>query len=138
MLTTVKTWSENPGDVTAEGLTIGGIQISYAELAEIRDRQTALDMGVTPDLLELWENQGGHDYSLLVDWLYQYAEETASTRTDIEVTIGAYRTRYDVATARYQVVRVTSNETLATFPTQAEATAHASRLDDLTNPDYHS
>jgi hypothetical protein len=80
--TTVKLWSENPGDVTAEGLTIGGIQITYAELVEIHDRQTALDMGVTPDLLELWENQGGHDYAdfvQLVDWLYLYAEETSQS-----------------------------------------------------------
>ena len=62
-------------------------QISYAELLEINDVETALDLGVTPDLLELWDNQGGRDFTQLVDWLYQYAEET-SPRTDVVVTIG--------------------------------------------------
>ena len=40
--TTVTTWSENPGDVTAEGLVIAGITISYAELTLIEDRETAI------------------------------------------------------------------------------------------------
>lgn len=53
-MTTVKIWSENPGDPTAEGLDIGGIQISYAELVDIDSRETALDRGVTPDLIDLW------------------------------------------------------------------------------------
>ncbi len=73
--TTVKLWSENPGDVTAEGLEIGGVKVTYAELIEITDVATALDRGLTYDLLDLWANQGGRDYSQLVDWLYQYAEE---------------------------------------------------------------
>jgi hypothetical protein len=74
-ITTVKIWSENPGDPTAEGLEIGGIMISYAELVDIDSRETALDRGITPDLIELWDNQGGRDWSQLTDWLYQYAEE---------------------------------------------------------------
>ncbi len=130
--TTVKTWSENPGDVTAEGLTIGVIQISYAELAEIRDRETAQDMGVTGDLLEMWENQSGKDYAQLVDWLYQLAENT-NPRTDVTVTIGDYQTRYQpesVIGTLYEVVRVSTGETLAAYETQAEATAEASRLAD--------
>jgi hypothetical protein len=81
-LTTVTTWSENPGDVTAAGLTIGGIQISEAELMDIDSRETALDRGITPDLLELWENQGGKVWSQILDWLYQYADETAKARPD--------------------------------------------------------
>ena len=36
-------------------------------------------MGVTADLLELWENQGGHDFSQLVDWLYQLAGQTSQS-----------------------------------------------------------
>lgn len=76
-ITTVTTWSDTPGDIMAEGLTIGGIQITFAELLEIRDRETALDMGVTTDLLAIWESQGGSDYGQLVDWLYRYAEETS-------------------------------------------------------------
>jgi hypothetical protein len=75
-ITTVTTWCDNPGDIMAEGLTIGGIQITYAELLEIHDRDTALDMGVTTDLLEMWEFQGGSDYGQLVDWLYSCAAET--------------------------------------------------------------
>jgi len=78
-ITTVTTWSDNPGDIMAEGLTIGGIQITYAELVEIHDRESALFMGVTPDLLTIWEYRGGWDYNQLVDWLYQYAEETNQT-----------------------------------------------------------
>ncbi len=154
--TTVKTWSENPGDVTAEGLTIGGIQITYAELAEIRDRETALDIGVTPDLLDMWDNQGGRDFTQLVDWLYQYAHENMSDEDkalivgricelmdadetslpSAEVTIGSFRTHYDKTTRRFQVLHATTHETLGSFHTQAEATAEASRLDDLTNPGY--
>lgn len=60
-ITTVTTWSENEGDPTAEGLTIGGIQITYAELEDITDREMAIDRGVTEDLLEMWENQGCQD-----------------------------------------------------------------------------
>jgi hypothetical protein len=75
-ITTVTTWSDNPADIMAEGLTVGGIQITYAELLEIRDRESALLIGVTPDLLTIWEDQGGRDYSQLVDWLCHYAEQT--------------------------------------------------------------
>jgi hypothetical protein len=154
--TTVKTWSENPGDVTAEGLIIGGIQITYAELAEIQDRETALDIGVTPDLLDMWDNLGGRDFTQLVDWLYQYAHENMSdedkalvvgricelmdadetSQPRAEVTIGSYRTHYDKTTRRFQVLHATNHEILGSFHTQAEATAEASRLDDLTNPEY--
>ena len=83
-MTTVKIWSENPGDPTAEGLEIGGIQISYAELVDIDSRETALDRGVTPDLIDLWDNQGGRDWSQLTDWLYQYAEEQKQVRAGTE------------------------------------------------------
>ena len=77
--TTLKTWSEGAED-TEHGLEIGGLQITYAELAEIRDYPSALDMGVTPDLLEMWSNQGGRDYRQLVDWLYRYEEEQREER----------------------------------------------------------
>jgi hypothetical protein len=86
-ITTVSTWSDNPGDSMAEGLTIGGIQVTYAELLEIHDRASALDMGITPDLLAIWENQGSQDYSRLVDWLYQYAEETDQQSPDVKVVV---------------------------------------------------
>ena len=49
--------------------------VTYAELVEIDSRESALDRGVTPELLEIWENQGGRDYAQLVDWLYHYASE---------------------------------------------------------------
>jgi hypothetical protein len=72
--TRIRIWSEGAED-TETGLEIAGIQISYAELVEIRDRETALDMGVTRDLLEMWEHEGGRDYRLLVDWLYEHEAE---------------------------------------------------------------
>ena len=73
--TTLRTWSDHEGDPTAEGLEIAGIMVTYAELVEIDSRESALDRGVTPDLLEIWQNQGGRDYAQLVDWLYEYAEQ---------------------------------------------------------------
>jgi hypothetical protein len=81
-ITTVTTWCDNPGDVTAEGLTIGGIQVTHAELLEIHDREGALFMGVTQDLITIWEYQGGRDFGQLVDWLYQYAEATNQRTLD--------------------------------------------------------
>ena len=71
--TTLKTWSEGTED-DQNGLEIGGIKVTYAELSEIHDRQSAVDMGVTPDLLDMWENQGGRHHNQLVDWLYQVEE----------------------------------------------------------------
>ena len=73
--TTLKTWSEDETNLMQHGLEIAGIMISYAELAEIDSRESALDRGVTPELLEIWENQGGRDYRQLVDWLYQFASQ---------------------------------------------------------------
>ena len=73
--TTLRTWSDHEGDPTAEGLDIAGIMVTYAELVEIDSRESALDRGVTPELLEIWQNQGGRDYAQLVDWLYHYASE---------------------------------------------------------------
>jgi hypothetical protein len=77
--TTVKTWDEGTED-DQNGLEIGGIKVTYAELAEIDSRETALEMGVTEDLLELWSNQGGRDYRQLVDWLYRYEAEQREER----------------------------------------------------------
>ncbi|MFO0892830.1 MAG: hypothetical protein U0790_27275 [Isosphaeraceae bacterium] len=73
--TTVTTWCDEEGDPTAEGVEIGGIRITYAELEDITDREMAIDRGVTEDLIEMWEQQGGRDYAQLVDWLHRYAEE---------------------------------------------------------------
>jgi hypothetical protein len=72
--TTVKNWDEGPEDYE-NGLEIGGIKITHAELAEIDSRETAVEMGVTADLLEKWEHQGGRDYRQIVDWLYRYEQE---------------------------------------------------------------
>jgi hypothetical protein len=72
--TTLKTWSEGTEN-DQNGLEIGGIKVTYAELSEIHDRQSAVDMGVKPDLLDMWENQGGRHYNQLVDWLYRYEQE---------------------------------------------------------------
>ena len=77
--TILKTWSEGPED-TENGLEIGGIKVTYAELSEIHDRHSVVDMGVTPDLLDMWQNQGGGDYRQLVDWLHRYAAEQEEER----------------------------------------------------------
>jgi hypothetical protein len=73
--TTLKIWSEDDSNDMCHGLEIAGIMISYSELAEIDSRESALDRGVTPELLSIWDYQGGRDYAQLVDWLYQYATE---------------------------------------------------------------
>ena len=81
---TLVIWSEDETDDTRNGLEIAGIMVSYAELAEIDSRESALDRGVTPELLSIWDYQGGRDHTQLVDWLYQYATEQQAQQQEIE------------------------------------------------------
>ena len=104
MATTVSTWSEHPGDITAEGLTIGGIAITYAELRRSGTARQPRTWALPAICSRCGRNQGGRDYAQLVDWLYQYAEET-NPRADITVTIGDYQTRYQPESAHREALR---------------------------------
>ena len=53
-MTTLKLWSEG-NEMTESGVEIGGIQVTWAEIDLAKDRATALDVGLTPDLCDDFE-----------------------------------------------------------------------------------
>ena len=72
-MTTLKLWSEGK-EMTESGVEIGGIQVTWAEIDLAKDRATALDIGLTPDLCDDFEidHKG---YADLLSWLSTVAEE---------------------------------------------------------------
>ena len=66
-MTTLKPWSEG-SEVAECGLVIGGIAISWAEIELATDRATAIDIGLTDDLLDRFEEEYS-DYKQLINWL---------------------------------------------------------------------
>jgi hypothetical protein len=58
-MTRLERWGDSD-DPEQSGLIIGGLEISTAELGDLpADRAAALDAGVTNDLLDEYEDQGG-------------------------------------------------------------------------------
>ena len=53
-MTSLKLWSEG-NEMTESGVEIGGIQVTWAEIDLAKDRATALDVGLTPDLCDDFE-----------------------------------------------------------------------------------
>jgi len=72
-MTTLKLWSEGK-EMTESGVEIGGIQVTWAEIDLAKDRATALDVGLTPDLCDDFEVDH-KDYGDLPYWLSMVAAE---------------------------------------------------------------
>lgn len=125
--TTLKTWSEGTED-DQNGLEIGGIKVTYAELSEIHDRQSAVDKGVTPDLLDMWEKQGGRHYQVEEHQREeedQRDDDTPRTEADLADLIGRNLSGYyglDVQTYEEAGV-MTSNKGLVVRVTSRAGSA---------------
>jgi hypothetical protein len=67
------------------GLVLAGIRVSFAELQLAENRDEAIDMGVTSELCDLYESQGG-DYKAgtIRDWLETQADEAEALRAEID------------------------------------------------------
>ena len=83
-ITTLAFWSEGPETDESE-IIIGGIKVSYAEIELAESRIEAVDMGVTSDLCDLYEAQGG-DYKAgsVRDWLDEQTTEAEALQAEID------------------------------------------------------
>lgn len=71
--TTLALWNDR-SDMT--GVIIGGITVSWEEIDLATDRASAIDIGMTEDLCDLFEEAyaGAVDYAVLPSWLRDQAE----------------------------------------------------------------
>ena len=71
--TTLRLWSEGHENDQC-GIEIAGLKIGWAEIELAENRAEAQDMGVTPDLCDDYEREGGtYQAGTLCDWLQQQA-----------------------------------------------------------------
>ena len=87
-ITTLAFWSQGPED-DESWIIIGGIKVSYAEIELAESRNEAIEMGVTSDLCDLYEAQGG-DYKAgsVRDWLDERATEAEALQAEIDMSDG--------------------------------------------------
>lgn len=82
--TTLAFWSEGP-EIEESGIVIGGLTVSYAEIELAESREQAIEMGLTTELCDLYEAQGG-DYKAgtVRDWLDKQTAEAEALQAEID------------------------------------------------------
>ena len=82
--TTLAFWSEGPEN-DESGIIIAGLTVSYAEIELAESRNEAIEMGLTIELCDLYEAQGG-DYKAgsVRDWLDEQTAEAEALQAEID------------------------------------------------------